>query len=69
MHSQGLAHYCLYPNHVFVRFINGWPKIRIIDLEKVRRDLLKTPHASERPRLLSAPLQILYSRGSPAFCR
>ena len=42
MHSQGLAHYCLYPNHVFVRFINGQPKIRIIDLEKVRRDLLKT---------------------------
>ncbi len=40
MHSKGLAHYCLYPNHVFVRFNNNAPEIRLIDLEKVRRDPL-----------------------------
>ncbi|CAM3663055.1 lipopolysaccharide kinase InaA family protein [Parendozoicomonas haliclonae] len=41
MHRQGLAHYCLYPNHVFVRFENNEPEIILIDLEKVRRDPLK----------------------------
>ncbi|WP_281648076.1 lipopolysaccharide kinase InaA family protein [Parendozoicomonas sp. Alg238-R29] len=42
MHSKGLAHYCLYPNHVFVRFHENKPEVRMIDLEKARRDPLKS---------------------------
>ena len=41
MHSKGLAHYCLYPNHVFVRFDGDKPEICMIDLEKARKDPLK----------------------------
>ncbi|MCK5893398.1 MAG: hypothetical protein KAG53_03070 [Endozoicomonadaceae bacterium] len=45
LHDQGIAHYCLYPNHIFVRTpdakISGQDQdieiIRLIDLEKARR--------------------------------
>ncbi|GAA4648260.1 hypothetical protein GCM10023116_05270 [Kistimonas scapharcae] len=44
LHDQGLAHYCLYPNHIFVRTSNTTANaldanpeiIRLIDLEKAR---------------------------------
>ena len=38
MHDKGIAHYCLYPNHVFVRFNDDQPEVCLIDLEKVRRE-------------------------------
>ncbi len=44
MHDHGLAHYCLYPNHCFVRFDGDNVDIRLIDLEKARID----PIASRR---------------------
>ncbi|OQX36352.1 MAG: hypothetical protein B0D91_09215 [Oceanospirillales bacterium LUC14_002_19_P2] len=45
LHDQGLAHYCLYPNHIFIRSpetsitaLDQNPEIiRLIDLEKSRR--------------------------------
>ena len=40
MHDLGLAHYCLYPNHVFVLEQDGEIDIRLIDLEKARKDPL-----------------------------
>lgn len=41
MHSKGLAHYCLYPSHVFVRLNGDEAEVSLIDLEKVRKDPLK----------------------------
>ena len=46
MHDHGFAHYCLYPTHVFARFHDQSVDVRLIDLEKVRRDPLQ-----ERMRL------------------
>ena len=48
LHDQGIAHYCLYPNHIFVRTqdaatseLDQDPEIiRLIDLEKARRQPL-----------------------------
>ncbi len=59
MHNKGMAHYCLYPNHVFVRFKGDQPEVRLIDLEKVRRDPLQ-----QRMRLKDLDC---YLRHSKAF--
>ncbi|MCL6271617.1 lipopolysaccharide kinase InaA family protein [Sansalvadorimonas sp. 2012CJ34-2] len=42
MHDRGMAHYCLYPNHSFAKINGRAANIRLIDLEKARRDILES---------------------------
>lgn len=42
MHQHHFQHNCLYPKHIFVKYVNGEWRVRFIDLEKLKWQLFKT---------------------------
>ncbi|MAL50347.1 MAG: inaA protein [Methylophaga sp.] len=41
MHQHHYQHNCLYPKHIFVKYVNGAWRVRFIDLEKLKWQLFK----------------------------